>query len=416
MLAALLVHAGAAAAAAPAAPAPAPAAAAAPQWEVVSAAPTPVIGPEQAEQHGIMQGFETGNYMKVGGTYYYSATELGFCKGIRWDSTTRAGLWSAPNSTGPWTRLVTLRNSTSMYSVCKDEAGKGVKNNVVWAPTLVFAPSGANGSTAVWNLFYHAGEAGRFQPGDGVVHAVSTTGSIEGPYTELPGTAVPGKDCVVCNSHAFAAWKLRNGSWVGFRNNVPGVSPATVGPSHRGRLTPTVCCEQAKSFSVGLIAATEDGGRSVGGTWRYPDNNSVPFRFGPENPQVASSHDNRFYFAVYDALEQPPTGGADTPTEDAPSSLSAPLCTDKTRCDAIGIAWSHDGTTWTAEASTTLRVQLGGNHPCGQIRTALGIVPEPEQCRGCYSVLWTGFSNVSNTMKPSGWEPVCQAVIRNTNE
>ena len=119
---------------------------------------------------------------------------------------------------------------------------------------------------------------------------------------------------------------------------------------------------------------------------------------------------------VYDALEQTPAGAAGTPAEDAPSSPSAPLCTDKTRCDAIGIAWSQDGTTWAAEASTTLRVQLGGNHPCGQIRTALGIVPEPGQCRGCYSVLWTGFSNVSNTMKPSGWEPVCQAVIRNTNE
>ena len=63
-------------------------------------------------------------------------------------------------------------------------------------------------------------------------------------------------------------------------------------------------------------------------------------------------------------------------------------------------AWTARAT-WAAEASTTLRVQLGGNHPCGQVRTALGIVPEPEQCRGCYSVLWTGFSNVSNTMKPS---------------
>jgi hypothetical protein len=191
--------------------------AAEPQWEVVSAALEPVIGADLANPHGILQGFETGNFMKAGGTYYYSATELGFCKGIRWDSTTRAGLWSAPNSTGPWTRLVTLRNSSSMYTVCKDPAAKNDKNSVAWATTLVFAPSGANGSKAVWNLFNHGGEAGRFQPGDGIVHAVSTTDSIEGPYVELSGTAVPGKDVVVPNSHAFAAWKLRNGSWAGFR-------------------------------------------------------------------------------------------------------------------------------------------------------------------------------------------------------
>ena len=78
-----------------------------------------------------------------------------------------------------------------MYTLCKDPAAKGNDNTVAWAPTLVFAPSGANGSKAVWNMFHHAGEAGRFQPGDGIVHLVSTTDSIEGPYVELIGPAVP---------------------------------------------------------------------------------------------------------------------------------------------------------------------------------------------------------------------------------
>jgi hypothetical protein len=372
-----------------------------PQWEVVSAAPEPVIGAEQAIPHGIFQGFETGNYMNVGDTYYYAATELGLCKNIRWDSTTRAGLWSAPNSKGPWTRVVTLRNSSSMYSVCKDMAAKNNKNSVAWATTLVFAPSGANGSKAVWNLFNHGGEAGRFQPGDGIVHSVSTTESIEGPYVELIGTAIPGKDVVVPDSHAFAAWELRNGSWAGFRNNVPG----------------------AKSFSVGMIYASGPSG-SVGGTWRYPDNNSVPFRFGPENPQVASSYDKKWYYSVYDALTQTPQAAA-TPATIAGQRSSgggsgaggAGLCTDKTKCDSIGIAWSADGMTWAENSSTTLRVQINGNHPCGQIRTALGLVAEPTLCSGCYSVLWTGFSNASSAMSHSpGFEPVCQAIIRNVNE
>ena len=71
---------------------------------LVSAVVEPVIGADLANPHGILwQGFETGNFMKVGDTYVYycSATELGLCKGVRWDFTTRAGLWSAPNSTGP---------------------------------------------------------------------------------------------------------------------------------------------------------------------------------------------------------------------------------------------------------------------------------------------------------------------------
>ena len=183
----------------------------------------------------------------------------------------------------------------------------------------------------------------------------------------------------------------RSGSWAGFRNNVPG----------------------AKSFSVGMIYASQDGGRSVGGTWIYPDKNSVPFRFGPENPQVASSTDERWYYSVYDALEQTPQGPTTT-------QVGTGLCTSKTTCDSIGIAWSVDGFTWAANASTTLRVQglnSFDNHPCGQIRTALGLVPEPKLCSGCYSVLWTGFSNKSSPCSGAGgFEPVCQAIIRNVNE
>ena len=48
------------------------------------------------------------------------------------------------------------------------------------------------------------------------------------------------------------------------------------------------------------------------------------------------------------------------------------------------------------------------------IRTPLGLAPEPERCRGCYSVLWTG---ITDEKGPSGaFRPICQAVIRNVNE
>jgi len=74
------------------------------------------------------------------------------------------------------------------------------------------------------------------------------------------------------------------------------------------------------------------------------------------------------------------------------------LCTSKTQCDQIAIAWSPDGVTWAANATALLRVQTDGRHPCGQIRTPLGLVAEPGRlCAGCYSVLWTGFSTLKGT-------------------
>jgi hypothetical protein len=91
-------------------------------------------------------------------------------------------------------------------------------------------------------------------------------------------------------SHSFTTWKLRNGTYMSFRNNVP---TARVLPSGR------------KDFSVGLARAIADRGRTFGGTWAY-DNNTVPFPCGPENPIVSSSSDGKWYYAVYDALEQLP--------------------------------------------------------------------------------------------------------------
>lgn len=38
-----------------------------------------------------------------------------------------------------------------------------------------------------------------------------------------------------------------------------------------------------------------------------------------------------------------------------------------------------------------------------------GLAPEPETCKGCYSVLWTGVAS-------KGFRPICHAVIRNVNE
>ena len=226
----------------------------APQWETISSDATEVIGPAESLPHGVHQGFETGQFFKENGTYFVAINELGLCKHVTWDKTTRAALWSAPNASGPWTRLTTLRNTSSMHSMCNLTAGKGLPNACSWAPTLVFAPSSANGSRPVWNLYYSACEdvggapspdpkLPKDRPGDGMVHAVSTTESMAGPYVDLPGKLVPGSGVEIPFTHAFTTWKLRNGSYYSFRNNVPG----------------------ARSFSVGLKRATVDGGRTLGG-------------------------------------------------------------------------------------------------------------------------------------------------------
>lgn len=364
-----------------------------PQWVLMNATAQPVIGPGHPDvlSHNIKNGFETGQFFELNGTFYYTANELGTCEngGVIWDLVTRAALWSAPASSGPWSRVLTLRNGSHMETVCKPATApcavpcgasccSGTRENpsfVTWAPTLIHAPSSVNATGKnVWNLFYSSNQNSHMgdEAFNGITWAVSTTDSMLGPYVDVPGvngSALPRGaegvvNIVVNSSHSFSAWKLRNGSWAGFKNNIPG----------------------ATSFSAGLIVPLGDP-TIPGGSWRPAGPNlasgsncSAGLCYSPENPVVALSNDGKFYLAVYDAL-----------------SASG---------DDIGTAFSADGVTW--QHSALLTVQTGGNHPCGHIRTPLGLVPEPDRCSGCYSVLWTGAQG--------NFRPVCHAIIRNINE
>ena len=64
-------------------------------------------------------------------------------------------------------------------------------------------------------------------------------------------------------------------------------------------------------------------------------------------------------------------------------------CWSNTACNAIGVGWSKDGSVW--EEAEHVVVQTDPESQCGLVRTPLGIVPEPETCAGCYSVLFTGW-------------------------
>ena len=400
-----------------------------PRWEWVSTSTVPVIGEKHPDvvKHGIFSGFETGQFQRINDTFYYTANELGTnCDGVLWDLVTRAALWSAQNSTGPWTRLVTLRNGSHMHtlcpkdkptlpcrvpcgglSCCSQDAGQSF---VTWAPTLLHAPSSVNesGKVLVWNLFYSSNQNSHFHDNAfmGITWAVSTTDSMLGPYVDVPGhngtggTLPEGGEGVVNvavnSSHSFSAWKLRNGTWAGFRNNIPG----------------------APSFSAGLIIPRGDP-TVPGGSWKPAGPNlasgsncSNGFCYGPENPTVTTmTMDGKYYLAVYDALEQPPLGDEQEKQETPGSSeietaLHPGVCSDATKCNRIGIGFSADGVSW--KYSALVAVQTSENHPCGQIRTPLGLAPEPETCKGCYSVMWTGIA--------AGFRPVCRGIIRNLNE
>ena len=148
-----------------------------PRWELVTASVLPVIGPKHPDviSHTIMNGFETGQYQRINATFFYTANELGMCPGMVWDLVTRAALWSAPNSTGPWTRVTTLRNGSHIKTLCtekpKPPCSRGqcgvaccpgpddATSFVTWAPTLIHAPSSVNESGKdVWNLFYSSNQ------------------------------------------------------------------------------------------------------------------------------------------------------------------------------------------------------------------------------------------------------------------
>lgn len=322
---------------------------------------------------------------------------------------------------GPWKRLVTLRNGSHIETLCQkkkcaipchDSCCSGTEDEpsfVTWAPTLIHAPSSVNASGKdVWNLFYSSNQNSHMGDNafNGITWAVSTTESMLGPYIDVVGkngsALTAGGEGVlniaVNDSHSFSAWKLRNGSWAGFSNNVPG----------------------AKSFSAALIVPAGDP--SVpGGAWKPAGPNlasgsdcSNGFCYAPENPVVTTmSTDKKYFLAVYDALEQPPndhsTSVAGTGTGKPGGN---PICSSKSSCNRVGIAFSTDGVTW--KYSAMVPVQTASTHPCGQIRTPLGMAPEPERCKGCYSILWTG---ISDEPGPSGnFRPICQAIVRNVNE
>ena len=76
-------------------------------------------------------------------------------------------------------------------------------------------------------------------------------------------------------------------------------------------------------------------------------------------------------------------------------------CWNNRYCNSIGIAWSDDGISWVNATHLSVQTPSTADAQCGLIRTPIGIVPEPKQCAGCYSVLWTGWRAPTASLDPA---------------
>ena len=112
--------------------------------------------------------------------------------------------------------------------------------------------------------------------------------------------------------------------------------------------------------------------------------------FCVRNPIVTRTTDKKHYVAVFDALMPDQIKGSD---------------------DVVGISVSADGVHFGKAQYLRLNATAAG---CGSpVRTPQGLVPEPERCAGCYSMLYTGHASSGPS---KGFANECWVMLRNLAE
>ena len=203
----------------------------APKFDVYKYYETPVIGEAAGKQVGLQQGFEGGFFFKTDdGKYHLFPTELpgDF---LAWDVHTTSHHWESPDGVHNWTQRELLYNSTSVVDNMDRHCS-------VWAPVTIF-----DEDTDYWNLFY-VGYACRqpetpsdpIQRNGTIYNIISDTKGKQGfagPYT--------GKEIIIIDEQmgheewwegrqgddSFHAWRLDNGTWMGFYGSHRDVKPLT---------------------------------------------------------------------------------------------------------------------------------------------------------------------------------------------
>lgn len=243
-------------------------------------------------------------------------------------------------------------------------------------------------SAGVWRLFvvcYRLGVLRTCGQTDGeiIMRTSSTAGrsGLGGPYPEASTAVVLNMQGVGGAPSSYegsgAAGTQDQGTDSFFPYQLPSGTWAAFFGSHRRDNT-------TLQWQVGLATAP-----TLAGPWtRAHAMNPVALepdgKQATENPIVSRTQDGAWLVAVWDALR-----------------LAAP--------HEVGISYSADGLQWSSAQYVSVW-DGAGVAPCGDIRTPLGLVPEPQMGRGVYSLLFTGDS------KEPIYETVCRALLQNAGE
>jgi hypothetical protein len=312
--------------------------------------PTAVITTRSRGAEGNQFGFEGGRAVKIKGTYHLFTSEMiGNPIWVRM----RLGYWTSPDRLH-WTRAATIFESTAEFTGA-DTRG------ALWSPLPVWDAGGDR-----WNLFY---VAYRSKPGDGTAFTLNFDGriwraisqtrgpdGIAGPYKDVGVVMQPGADSLpwegLQGTDSFFPWESR-GRW-----------HAMYGSARSERLP-------IEHWWVGLAESP-----ALAGPWkRVRSASPLPIeKTFIENPIVTPAPGGG-WFAVYD------------------SNVA----------DAIGVAWSPDGTTWGPGQAVVVQPERGVW--AKDVRTPLGLIDEGG---GRFTVFYTGFE------QPPDWTRLLRGEGRET--
>jgi hypothetical protein len=353
-----------------------------PVFELYQSLDAPVIDSEIAHaQSGggaPNSGFEGGLFFRdATGLYHLFPSECMLDQPhVAWDIHMESHDWTSPDGIHNWTRGSLLYNSSAKTDGSDRRAA-------IWAPMTVYDEGARR-----WNMFYVGYTCHPGQYDGAIYRLVSQTagpGGVAGPYPAEEATIIldlegaggrpahwegTAKDQ---GTDSFYPWRLDNGSWVAFFG-VHDKSGDTGGAN------------STRTWKVGLVMA-----ESLAGPWRRL-NSLNPAEYietpeGIENPIVTRTTDKKYYVAVYDALMPDQIKGHE---------------------DVVGISVSTDGTHFGPAQYVHLNASASG---CGSpVRTPQGLIPEPDKCKGCYSMMYTGHGG-----KPS-YANECWVMLRNLAE